>query len=114
VNYYDSITKYYIDPIDKEQFINECVTMIKIYSIIYFGTGSEEDRSMYSNYDLFLDILFDDFPFDKYNLNAFFSDFCSHFGSYYKYICIRETDTKNGIIPGPRKLVFPPVGVIFL
>jgi hypothetical protein len=100
---WDSIEKFYIDSIDKQQFTDECVSIIKKYDGIWFGTGSEEDRPMNSYYDIFLDILFDDFPFDKYNLNAF----CSDFGSYYKNIGIRKEDIEKGIISGPRKLEFP-------
>jgi hypothetical protein len=104
---WDSIEKFYIDSIDKQQFIDECVSMIKKYDGIWFGTGSEEYRTMNSYYDIFLDILFDDFPFDKYNLNAFCSDFWGHFGSYYKNIGIRKANIEKGIISGPRKLEFP-------
>lgn len=106
---YDSIYEFYIDPIDKQNFINECIDIIKKYEGLWFGTNSEEIRPKYSYYDIFLYILLDDFPFDEYNLNAFCSDFLSHFGTYYKNIGIRNADIEKGIIPGPNKLTFPPI-----
>ena len=104
---YDSIYKFFIDPIDKQSFINECINMVKNCEGIRFGTNSEEVRPINSYYDIFLDILLDDFPFDEYDLNAFCSDFLGHFGTYYKTIGIRKADINKGIIPGPKKLVFP-------
>lgn len=107
-DYWDSIEKFYIDPIDKEKFIDECVSMIRKYDGIWFGTGSEEARCKNSYYDIFLDILLDGFPFYKYNLDAFCSDFWSHFGSYYQSIGIRKADEKKGVKPQINQIEFPP------
>jgi hypothetical protein len=107
---WDSIYEFFIHPGDEQNFIDHCVIMIKHHNHgIWFGTGAEECRPIDSYYDVFLNILFSDFSFDQYNLNAFCSDFLSHFGSFYKCIGVRKAECEKGIEPGPHVLQFPAV-----
>jgi hypothetical protein len=105
--YQGVIDYFYINPDNKKDFIEYCVMMIKKREAIYFETGMEPDGYANTYYDIFLDILLDDFPFDEYNLNAFCSDYCDILDVYYKTINIRKVDKEKGINPGPHKLEFP-------